>query len=109
THPGSPGPEHDEEALRCIREARPDLLMVAYGSPEQELWFVRNRDRLGVPVAIGVGGSFDFIAGRARRAPRLLQRAHLEWLWRLLMEPWRIRRMAVLPVYAVEVLKSSGS
>jgi len=65
----------------------------------------RNRDRLEVPVAVGVGGSFDFIAGRSRRAPRLLRRVHLEWMWRLAMEPWRIRRMAVLPFYALEVLR----
>ena len=68
----------------------------------------RNRERLEVPVAIGVGGSFDFIAGRARRAPAVVQRVHLEWLWRLVMEPWRIRRMAVLPVYALEILRTSG-
>jgi N-acetylglucosaminyldiphosphoundecaprenol N-acetyl-beta-D-mannosaminyltransferase len=106
THAGSPGPEGDEESLRRIRAARANLLLVAYGSPSQELWVARNRDRLEVPVAVGVGGSFDFIAGRARRAPRPIQRVHLEWLWRLVMEPWRIRRMAVLPVYAVEVLRS---
>ena len=107
THPGSPGPDGDEESLQRIRAARPDLLLVAYGNPKQELWFARNRGRLEVPVAIGVGGTLDFVAGRARRAPGPVQRIHLEWLWRLAMEPWRIRRMAVLPVYAVEVLRSS--
>jgi N-acetylglucosaminyldiphosphoundecaprenol N-acetyl-beta-D-mannosaminyltransferase len=109
THAGSPGPEGDEESLQRIQAARPDLLLVAYGNPKQEMWVARNRDRLEVPVAIGVGGAFDFIAGRARRAPQVLRRVHLEWLWRLAMEPWRIRRMAVLPVYALEVLKSSES
>jgi N-acetylglucosaminyldiphosphoundecaprenol N-acetyl-beta-D-mannosaminyltransferase len=109
THPGSPGPEGDEESLRRIRAARPDVLLVAYGHPKQELWVARNRDRLEVPVAAGVGGAFDFIAGHARRAPRAVQRVHLEWLWRLAMAPWRIRRMAVLPVYAVHVLRSSES
>jgi N-acetylglucosaminyldiphosphoundecaprenol N-acetyl-beta-D-mannosaminyltransferase len=108
THAGSPGPEGDEETLQRIRAARPDVLLVAYGNPKQELWVARNRDRLEVPVAIGVGGSLDFVAGRARRAPRLVRRVRLEWLWRLAMEPWRIRRMAVLPIYAVEILKSSN-
>ena len=107
THAGSPAPEDDEESLRRIRAARPDLLLVAYGNPSQELWVARNRERLEVPVAIGVGGSFDFIAGRARRAPGVVQRVHLEWLWRLAREPWRIRRMAVLPVYALQILRSS--
>ena len=63
--------------------------------------------RLAVPVALGVGGAFDFLAGRRRRAPLLLRRAHLEWLWRLALEPWRARRMAVLPLYALAVLRSS--
>lgn len=102
---GSPGPEGDEESLRAIEEARPDVLFVAYGHPRQELWVDRNRARLRVPVAMGVGGSFDFAAGRARRAPVALQRLHLEWLWRLAAEPWRIRRMSVLPAYAVDVLR----
>jgi N-acetylglucosaminyldiphosphoundecaprenol N-acetyl-beta-D-mannosaminyltransferase len=108
THPGSPRPEDDDESLRRIQAARPDLLLVAYGHPEQELWIARNRHRLGVPVAIGVGGSLDFVAGRVRRAPRWLREAHLEWLWRLAMEPWRARRMAVLPWYALAVLRGVG-
>ena len=109
THAGSPRPEDDEEALRRIRAARPDLLLVAYGAPHQELWIARNRDRLGVPVAIGVGGCFDFLAGRVRRAPRRLQHLGLEWLWRLVLQPWRWRRMAVLPAYAVAVWRSGRS
>ena len=104
-HAGAPGAEADEESVSLIRAARPDLLLVAYGQVKQELWVARNRDRLPVPVAIGVGGSLDFIAGRVRRAPGPLQRAHMEWLWRLAMEPWRIRRMAVLPGYAASVLR----
>lgn len=104
-HAGAPGAEADEESVSTIRAARPDLLLVAYGQVKQELWVARNRDRLPVPVAIGVGGSLDFIAGRVRRAPGPLQRVHMEWLWRLAMEPWRIRRMAVLPGYAIAVLR----
>jgi N-acetylglucosaminyldiphosphoundecaprenol N-acetyl-beta-D-mannosaminyltransferase len=105
-HAGSPAPDDDEETLRRIVEARPDLLLVAYGAPQQELWIARNRCRLGVPVAIGVGGTLDFLAGRVRRAPGWLRRAHLEWLWRLALQPARVRRMAVLPAYALAVLRS---
>jgi N-acetylglucosaminyldiphosphoundecaprenol N-acetyl-beta-D-mannosaminyltransferase len=105
THAGSPRPEDDEETLGRIAAARPDLLLVAYGSPNQELWIARNRQRLGVPVAMGVGGTFDFLAGRVRRAPAWMRRAHLEWLWRLLLQPARVRRMAVLPLYALAVLR----
>jgi N-acetylglucosaminyldiphosphoundecaprenol N-acetyl-beta-D-mannosaminyltransferase len=106
THAGSPRPEDDEEALARIAAAHPELLLVAYGAPQQELWIARNRHRLGVPVAIGVGGCFDFLAGRVRRAPRQLQRLGLEWLWRLMLQPWRWRRMAVLPTYVVAVWRS---
>jgi len=104
-HVGSPHPEDDEEALRRIRAARPDVLLVAYGAPQQELWIARNRARLGVPVAIGVGGTFDFLAGRVRRAPLWMRQAHLEWLWRLALQPARVRRMAVLPAYALAILR----
>ena len=105
THAGSPRPEDDEETLGRIAAARPDVLLVAYGSPNQELWIARNRHRLGVPVAMGVGGTLDFLAGRVRRAPAWMRRAHLEWLWRLLLQPARARRMAVLPLYALAVLR----
>lgn len=107
TYAGSPHPDDDDEALRRIAEARPDLLLVAYGAPQQELWIVRNRSRLDVPVAIGVGGTFDFLAGRVRRAPGWMRRAHLEWLWRLARQPARMRRMAVLPVYALAILRGA--
>ena len=65
-----------------------------------------NCDRLPVPVAIGVGGSFDFAAGRVHRAPAWMRRIHLEWFFRLLLQPWRARRMAVLPLFTLRVLTS---
>jgi N-acetylglucosaminyldiphosphoundecaprenol N-acetyl-beta-D-mannosaminyltransferase len=105
TYAGSPWPDDDEEALRRVAAVRPDVLLVAYGAPHQELWFARNRGRLDVPVAMGVGGTFDFLAGRVRRAPLWMQRTHLEWLWRLLLQPARARRMVVLPFYALAVLR----
>jgi N-acetylglucosaminyldiphosphoundecaprenol N-acetyl-beta-D-mannosaminyltransferase len=105
THAGSPRPEDDEESLGLVAAARPDLLLVAYGAPDQELWIARNRGRLDVPVAIGVGGTFDYLAGRLPRAPVWMRRLHLEWLWRLAVQPARVRRMAVLPAYALAVLR----
>lgn len=105
TFAGSPHPEDDEEALRRVAATRPDLLLVAYGAPHQELWIARNRHRLDVPVAIGVGGTLDYLAGRVRRAPQWMRQARLEWLWRLARQPTRLRRMAVLPVYALAVLR----
>lgn len=102
---GEPGPAGDAEARRRITAAQPHLLLVAYGHPRQERWIARNRESLPVPVAIGVGGAFDFAAGRVRRAPAWMRRAHLEWLFRLLIQPWRARRMAVLPKFALAVLR----
>jgi N-acetylglucosaminyldiphosphoundecaprenol N-acetyl-beta-D-mannosaminyltransferase len=102
---GSPRPEDDDEAMCRIAAARPDVLLVAYGAPHQELWIARNRNRLEVPVAIGVGGTLDFLSGRVRRAPAWMRRVHLEWLWRLALQPARARRMAVLPFYAWAVLR----
>ena len=97
THAGSPALEEKDEIVRLIQRAKPDILFVAYGAPQQDKWIARNLERLGVPVAMGVGGAFDFISGRAKRAPRWLQRVGLEWLHRLLHEPWRWRRMLALP------------
>jgi N-acetylglucosaminyldiphosphoundecaprenol N-acetyl-beta-D-mannosaminyltransferase len=105
-HAGSPRAEDDALSVELIRQARPDVLLVAYGHPAQELWIARNRDHLEVPVAIGIGGALDYVAGRVQRAPAWMRRAGLEWLFRLARQPWRIRRMAVLPVYAIEVMRS---
>lgn len=81
--------DHDE-ILKRVHEARPDILLVAFGNPKQEKWIWMHRKRLGVPVAIGVGGSFDILVGDTRRAPRLLQRCGLEWAMRFLQEPVRL-------------------
>lgn len=101
---GSPRPEDDEAAVGRIRQAGADILLVAYGAPAQDKWIERNRDRLGVPVAMGVGGAFDFITGTARRAPVWMQRLGLEWLHRLIAQPWRWRRMLALPRFAWAVV-----
>jgi N-acetylglucosaminyldiphosphoundecaprenol N-acetyl-beta-D-mannosaminyltransferase len=80
----------DDELLRRVREARPDLLFVALGSPKQEKWIRLHSGGWNVPVAIGVGGSLDFLAGVQSRAPRWLGRLGLEWVWRLLGQPRRL-------------------
>jgi N-acetylglucosaminyldiphosphoundecaprenol N-acetyl-beta-D-mannosaminyltransferase len=105
-HPGSPDPSADEEALKLIRAHRTQVLLVAYGAPKQEMWVDRTMDVSGVAVAMGVGGAFDYLTGRATRAPVWMRRAGLEWMHRLAQQPWRIRRMAVLPVYALKVLSA---
>jgi N-acetylglucosaminyldiphosphoundecaprenol N-acetyl-beta-D-mannosaminyltransferase len=81
-----------EEILRRIEAARPEILLVAFGNPKQEQWIAMHRDRLKVPVCIGVGGTLDSLSGTFRRAPRWMQKSGLEWLYRTLQEP---RRLAV--------------
>jgi N-acetylglucosaminyldiphosphoundecaprenol N-acetyl-beta-D-mannosaminyltransferase len=105
-HPGSPDAASDEETLALIRAHRTQVLLVAFGAPKQELWIDRLKDRLDIGVGIGVGGAFDYLTGRVQRAPAWIRRAGLEWLYRLFQQPWRARRMAVLPVYAFKVLSA---
>jgi N-acetylglucosaminyldiphosphoundecaprenol N-acetyl-beta-D-mannosaminyltransferase len=100
-HAGSPQPEEDEASAQRIRAGATDLLFVAYGAPAQERWIARNREVLGAAVAIGVGGTLDFLAGLVPRAPGLLRRIGLEWAYRLWREPWRWRRMLALPRFAL--------
>jgi N-acetylglucosaminyldiphosphoundecaprenol N-acetyl-beta-D-mannosaminyltransferase len=97
----------DDERGELVGEKKPHVLLVAFGAPKQELWIDRNARVAGVPVAMGVGGSFDYLTGRVPRAPAWMRRAGLEWLFRLARQPWRVRRMAVLPVYAFRVLRGS--
>jgi N-acetylglucosaminyldiphosphoundecaprenol N-acetyl-beta-D-mannosaminyltransferase len=102
---GSPSPGEEGAIVARVRAAAPDVLFVAYGVPAEEIWIARNRERLGVPVMLGVGGAFDFVAGVARRAPVWMRRAGLEWFFRLLAEPWRWRRQLALPRFVALVLK----
>ena len=103
---GSPDPAENEVIVQRVNDSGAMLLFVAYGAPKQDKWIARNRDALpAVRLAIGVGGSLDFITGRAVRAPRWMQRLGLEWLHRLIREPWRWRRMMALPRFALRVLR----
>jgi N-acetylglucosaminyldiphosphoundecaprenol N-acetyl-beta-D-mannosaminyltransferase len=85
-----PTPDEEQALLDRIRRAAPDLLFVAFGQPKGERWIVRHYEELGVPVSVQVGASLDFAAGRVRRAPRWMQTAGLEWVFRLSLEPRRL-------------------
>ena len=93
TFAGSPQPDENAALVARVKAARPDILMVAYGAPAQDKWIARNLRALGVPLSMGVGGSFDFVAGVVPRAPVWLQRLNLEWLYRLWKQPRRIWRI----------------
>lgn len=98
--------EKQQALLEDIKKAKPHILLVALGAPKQEYWIKENLKSLGVPVAIGVGGSFDVIAGNVKRAPQWMQKIQLEWLYRFIKEPWRFKRMLALPKFMVAVKKS---
>jgi N-acetylglucosaminyldiphosphoundecaprenol N-acetyl-beta-D-mannosaminyltransferase len=106
TFSGSPSPTDEGAIVERVRAARPHILWVAYGAPAQDKWVARNLARCDVPLGIGVGGAFDFISGVSRRAPARIQRLGLEWLHRLVCEPWRWRRMTALPQFALYVIWS---
>lgn len=95
----------DDEAVReDIRAAAPDLLLVCLGSPKQELWMQSSAGRLQVGLMAGLGGCLDVLSGRTKRAPEAWIRLKLEWLYRLLRQPRRIRRQLCLPAFMAAVL-----
>ncbi len=96
--------EEEEAIAEEIAAKRPDLLFVALGAPRQDEWIHTYWDRLQVPLAMGVGGSFDVWAGAVKRAPQIWQKMHLEWLYRLLKQPSRWRRQLAIPQFVAAVL-----
>lgn len=102
---------NSKECIAAIKKAKPDLILVAMNFPRQEKWISKNLEKLpSVKLAIGIGGAFDFIARTRKRAPRLLRKLGLEWLYRLIQEPKRIKRIfnAVI-VFPIKVLLSNKS
>jgi N-acetylglucosaminyldiphosphoundecaprenol N-acetyl-beta-D-mannosaminyltransferase len=103
---GSPRPEDEPHIRALIAAAHPDVLLVAYGHPAQDLWIARNQPYIRVPVAIGIGGVFDYLTGRVPRAPGWMRRLGLEWLHRLLHQPQRWRRiLTAVPLFLWAALR----
>ena len=109
THHGYFRQSESEAVIDEVRAAKPDLLFVAMGIPLQEKWIHQHLEELGVPVSMGVGGTLDVLAGKARRAPKWVQRIGLEWFYRLASNPRKIRKCSTLPVFVYLVLKHKGS
>ena len=106
---GSANQADDAAALEHIRASGAKTLAVAYGGRGQTTWIERNLDALtaaDIRIAVGVGGAFDFVSGRVPRSPQWMQNLGLEWLYRLLKEPWRWRRQLALPIFALLVIKA---
>ncbi|HEY2494660.1 MAG TPA: WecB/TagA/CpsF family glycosyltransferase [Paenibacillus sp.] len=108
-HDGFFGPNEDDTIIQNIRALSPDILFVARASDTQEPWIARHKDELAVPLMMGVGGSFDVISGKSKRAPKVFQKLRAEWLYRLLREPTRYRRMLALPQFVVKVLRDKDN
>lgn len=89
----------EHKILEQIKASQPDFIFVALGVPKQEIWIKKNRGVCPQALWMGVGGSFDVWAGSKKRAPQWMGQMHLEWFYRLLQEPWRWRRMLVLPQF----------
>ena len=87
-------PKEDEEdrIFSIVADYKPHLVFVAFGSPDQELWIARHKKELTNCVVMGVGGAFDYLSGKVTRAPIIIQKIGLEWLFRLINQPWRWRR-----------------
>jgi N-acetylglucosaminyldiphosphoundecaprenol N-acetyl-beta-D-mannosaminyltransferase len=98
-------PEKNEELVYRINDSGAQIIFLALGSPKQENWIARNRDRLtSVRVCQGIGGTLDVLAGTVKRAPEIYCKLGLEWLYRLISEPSRIKRQSKLPLFAAQVL-----
>ncbi len=98
--------DEEREMIARIQSAKPDIVWIGLGSPKQEKWMHAHVNSLGVPVLVGVGAAFDFLAGSKPQAPRWMQRSGLEWLYRLVTEPRRLWKRYLLgyPRFIVLVL-----
>ncbi|WP_243109388.1 WecB/TagA/CpsF family glycosyltransferase [Anaerophilus nitritogenes] len=96
--------EEEDKIIERVNKLKPDILFVALGAPKQEKWMKKYKNHLNVKVTMGVGGSVDIWAGTAKRAPKVYQNLGLEWFYRLMKEPWRYKRMLVLPKFIIKAI-----
>lgn len=107
-HNGYFDEKEEKKIIQDIKTKSPSILLVGLGAPKQEKWIYDNIRLVGAKVAIGVGGSFDVMAGNVERAPKIFRKLGLEWFYRLITQPTRWRRMMRLPKFALTVLKTKG-
>lgn len=103
-HDGYFDKEEEARIISEINRLKPDILLVGLGAPKQEKWIYNYKDEIDVRLCIGVGGSFDVMSGNVKRAPKFFIRLGLEWFYRLITQPTRIKRMLKLPLFLVFVL-----
>lgn len=104
SHTGHPNSKEETLAIEHLNAANPDIVFVALGAPRQEFFIDANIEKMKGKVFMGVGGSLDVYSGKVNRAPKIYQNLGLEWLYRLIQEPWRFKRMSALPLFLIYVL-----
>ena len=107
-HNGYFDEKEEKRIIQDIKAKSPSVLLVGLGAPKQEKWIYDNLRLTGAKIAIGVGGSFDVMAGNVKRAPKIFQKLGLEWFHRLITQPTRWKRMMRLPKFALTVLRRKG-
>jgi len=105
----NPTDKEEEEVVLIVRHYKPQLVFVAFGSPDQELWIERHKKEFSGCVMMGVGGSFDYLSNSTRRAPIFIQKIGLEWLYRLVTQPWRFKRQLRLIKFIWLIIKQKWS
>ncbi len=96
--------EQDEEIIKRINETKPDILLIGFGNPKQELWFNRNKHKLNAAVTIGIGGTYEFIVGNVSRAPIWIQNSGMEWVYRITQDPKRLWKRYVIGLSKLSAL-----
>ncbi|WMJ75697.1 MULTISPECIES: WecB/TagA/CpsF family glycosyltransferase [unclassified Sedimentibacter] len=104
SHLGKQGHEEEVKVIEDINRAEPHILFVGFGAKKQEQWIEFNRDKINAKIIIGNGGTLDGLAGHVKRAPELFIKLGLEWFYRLMKEPKRIKRQILLPIFVFRVL-----
>lgn len=107
THHGYFNAKEEKQILAELEQLKPDILFVALGAPKQEYWIAEHIEQLQIPVAMGIGGSMDVLSGNVKRAPKWMQKMSLEWLYRLLIQPTRFKRVLALPKFMLAVKRQA--
>ena len=99
----------DRKIFEQVQRYNPDIIFVGFGVPKQEYWIAENLNKISAKVAIGVGGTLDFMAGKVPRAPEMVRNLGLEWVFRLAVQPWRVKRQLSLLKFINLLLKEEVS
>ena len=109
THDGYFDAKEERAIIKEIRELQPDILLVGIGFPRQEKWIFKYKNKVPAKLTAGIGGSIDIMAGTVKRAPVVMRKIGLEWLWRLLLQPSRITRIYKLPLFIIKAIQSKNA